>query len=180
MKSRLAAFAAATLAAVALCTFGASQAVAAQTGVPPLPIIGSNGQDTVTKKIARTLADGDGAAGARMICDQGYDGEMASLGHTLAAADQYVLADGAGKDRIGRFAAAVNEAYQMAGVQREVAGGSFAIGLSDIATGYLSNPADPVRFWTNQASIGSGILLRVIPQWTVKSPIPTASCAGIS
>lgn len=160
-----------TLAALGILGVAGVPQAGAQSPVDTPP-----GTQIVVDRIARVLADGEGHKAARMICDYGFADEMGGLGHTLSAADFLVLKRGATDSRISSFSEAVNDAYRLAAVPRDVAGGSFLIGLGDIVRGYAGNPAEPVGFWSTQAAIGTGILSRVGQEWAT-SPIPHAPCS---
>lgn len=138
-----------------------------------LPRIGS--ADSVGQ-IAGALADGDGKTAAHLICRYGVVNDPIGLGHSLSTADNRVLDMGATDDQVDRFAAAVDDAYRIAGVPRQTAATSFVVGLADMGKGYGANPVGPVHWSSSQAAIGSGILLRVIPGWAA-SPVPPAECA---
>lgn len=168
--------AAAVLAAAGLVLGGAAPQAAAAPGagiVPDTP----PGKERIVQRIARVLADGEGRTAARLICDNGFADEMSGLGHTLSAADFLLVRRGATEARIDRFAGAVNDAYRLAAVPRDVAGGSFLIGLGDIMAGYAGAPAEPVGFWSAQAAIGGGILVRAGQEWAA-SPVPQAPCSA--
>jgi len=160
-----------TLAALGLLGVAGVPQAAAQ-----LPVDTPPGEQIVVDKISRALAAGEGRKAARMICDYGFADEMGGLGHTLSAADFLIVRRGATDRRTSSFADAVNDAYRLAAVPRDVAGGSFLIGLGDITRGYAGNPREPVGFWSAQAAIGSGILTRIGQEWAT-SPIPDAPCS---
>ena len=142
------------------------------------PAAASTSGTTPADRIAQALAQGDGPAGARLICAAGAAADPVTLGRALSTADDLVRRQGPDDQRVQGFAAAVDVAYQTAGVSAVTAGGSFAIGLADVTADYVAAPGDPVGWSTSQAAIGSAILLRVIPSWLTTGVAPRPSCAG--